>query len=62
MKNYINIIASNDEQAFNDWEKCPRYKSLTYARCAARKSVVIFAKVYRVYFNKYGMLLKIKQF
>ena len=44
MKNYINIIASNDEQAFNDWQKCRRYKSLTYARRAARKSVVLLQK------------------
>lgn len=59
---YYNIIASDEKQVINDWQNCRRYKSLTYARRAARKSVVLFAKVYRVYFDKYGMILKIKQF
>ena len=58
MKNYINIIASNEEQARNELGNCHRYKAVTYARRAARKSVVLFVKVYRVYFDKNGCFKK----
>lgn len=58
---YYNIIATDEKQVINDWKNCHRYKSLTYARCAARKSVVLFAKVYRVYIDKNGYVT-FKQF
>lgn len=59
---YYNIVATDEKQVMNDWQNCRRYKSLTYARRAARKSVVLFAKVYRVYIDKCGNIKKIKQF
>ena len=58
---YYNIVATDENQVINDWQNCRRYKSLTYARRAARKSVVLFAKVYRVYIDKNGCVT-FKQF
>ena len=58
---YYNIVATDEKQVINEWQNCLRYNSLTYARRAARKSVVLFAKVYRVYIDKNGYVT-FKQF